>query len=249
MDTTETEAMPAAAPAAVPRPLEPIGHAGVGKSAGARAPRTTILALLPRRRPAAAPRPTLWYMTLQWVVAATVAVALAWATFATHGWIPILSPFDLVVHEIGHLLFAWAPTLLMQLGGSIAQVALPLVLAACFWWRRDDFAVIVLLAWAAESLNNVSVYVADAQDMVLSLVGDDGSGAGHDWHNILETLGRLESTDAIANAVRTASVLLFIVARGPGRARVRAGAAGVASPRRRSPTTSRFSRSAGDTTA
>jgi len=50
--------------------------------------------------------------------------------------------------------------------------------------------------------------------MLLPLVGDDGSGAGHDWHNILGTLGWLGSTDAIANAVRTASVLLFIVALG-----------------------------------
>jgi len=128
--------------------------------------------------------------------------------------VEILARFDLVVHEIGHALFAWAPTLLIQMGGSITQVALPLVIAAVFWWRRDDFAVIVLLAWAAESLNNVSIYVADAQNMVLSLVGDDGSGAGHDWHNILGTLGWLASTDAIANAVRTASVLLFVVALG-----------------------------------
>jgi len=50
--------------------------------------------------------------------------------------------------------------------------------------------------------------------MLPPLVGDDGSGAGHDWHNILGTLGWLESTDAIANAVRTASVILFIVAFG-----------------------------------
>jgi hypothetical protein len=197
-------------PATTPRTLEELGRT----SASARAPGAALLARLPRRRPAASPTPTFWYTTLQWVVAAAIAFALAFATFATHGWIPILSPFDLVVHETGHVLFVWAPTLLMQMGGSIAQVALPLVIAACFWWRRDDFAVIVLLAWAAESLNNVSIYVADAQDMVLSLVGDDGSGAGHDWHNILGTLGRLESTDAIANAVRTASVILFIVALG-----------------------------------
>ena len=205
----------------VPRPLgeigPPVASGGsrpAATGANARAPGAGLLACLPRRRPASAPSPTLWSVTLQWVVAAALVVALAWATFATHGWIPILSPFDLVVHEIGHVLFVWAPTLLMQMGGSITQVALPLVIAACFWWRRDDFAVIVLLAWAAESLNNVSIYVADAQDMVLALVGDDGSGAGHDWHNILGTLGRLESTDAIANAVRTASVCLFIVALG-----------------------------------
>jgi hypothetical protein len=214
METTEKQTTPAAAPAAVPRPLEQIGRAGAGLGTSAPAPRAPILARLPRRRPAAPPKPTLWYMTVQWAVAAAIVIALAWLTFATHGWIPILSPFDLVVHEIGHVLFVWAPTLLMQLGGSITQVALPLVIAACFWWRRDDFAVIVLLAWAAESLNNMSIYVADAQDMVLSLVGDDGSGAGHDWHNILGELGWLASTDAIANAVRTASILLFIVALG-----------------------------------
>jgi len=212
METTETQTTPAAAPPAVPRPLEQIGRAGMGASARAR--RAALLERLPRRRPAAAPKPTLWYTTLQWVVAATITGALAWLTFATHGWIPILSPFDLVVHEIGHVLFMWAPPLLMQVGGSITQVALPLVIAVCFWWRHDDFAVIVLLAWAAESLNNVSIYVADAQDMVLPLVGDDGSGAGHDWHNILGTLGWLESTDAIANVVRTASVCLFIAALG-----------------------------------
>jgi len=218
MDTTDTQTTPAAAPP----PLEQIGRAGaeagvhpaVRPGAGARTPLSGFLARLPRRRPAAATKPTLWSMTLQWAVAVAIIIALAWATLATHGWVPILSPFDLVIHEIGHVLFAWTPTLLMQMGGSITQVALPLVIAACFWWRRDDFAVIVLLAWAAESLNNVSIYVADAQDMVLSLVGDDGSGAGHDWHNILGTLGRLESTDAIANAVRTASVCLFIVALG-----------------------------------
>jgi hypothetical protein len=215
-----------------PKPLSEIGSAGAGEGArpatragaDARASLASLFARLRSRPPAAAMKPTLWSTTLQWAVTAAVVIALAWATFATHGWIPILSPFDLVVHEIGHVLFAWAPTLLMQMGGSITQVALPLVIAAVFWWRRDDFAVIVLLAWAAESLNNVSIYVADAQNMVLSLVGDDGSGAGHDWHNILETLGWLASTDAIANAVRSASVLLFVVALGlsaPGFARAR----------------------------
>lgn len=115
-------------------------------------------------------------------------LALAWLTYSRGVWIPILSPFDLVIQEIGHVLFVWAPPLLMQMGGSIA--------------------------WAAESLNSVAIYVADARDMLPPLVGDDGSGAGHDWHNILGTLDWLESTDAIANAVRTASVLLFIVAFG-----------------------------------
>jgi len=108
----------------------------------------------------------------------------------------------------------WAPPLLCSLAGSFAQVALPLGLAAYFWRRKDGFAVVLLVAWAAENLNNVAVYVADAERMVLPLVGDDGSGAGHDWHNILLELGWLTSTDAIANGVRATSVCLFVVALG-----------------------------------
>jgi len=45
-------------------------------------------------------------------------------------------------------------------------------------------------------------------------VGDDGSGAGHDWRNILRHLGLLEHTDAIAYTVRGLSALLFAAAAG-----------------------------------
>jgi len=50
--------------------------------------------------------------------------------------------------------------------------------------------------------------------MVLPLFNDDGSGAGHDWHNILSATGLLASTDTIATIVRTASVILFVIALG-----------------------------------
>jgi hypothetical protein len=75
-------------------------------------------------------------------------------------------------------------------------------------------AVVLMLAWAAESLNNVSVYIYDATRMELPLVGDDGSGAGHDWHNIFSRLGALAHTDAIAYTVRGLSVAMFVVAVG-----------------------------------
>ena len=71
-----------------------------------------------------------------------------------------------------------------------------------------------MVAWSAENLHNVSVYIADAQVMILSLFGDDGSGAGHDWHNILLALNALEATDQLALVVRTSSVILFVVALG-----------------------------------
>ncbi len=203
-----------------PRPLEQApadtaAHAGAGARSGAgpraRAPRARFsIAGRPEPKPATTP----WRLTWQWVVAAAVTVTLAWLTYSREGWIPILSAFDLSVHEFGHLLTFWAPALLCSLAGSFLQVVAPLALGGYFLWRRDSLAAILMIAWSAENLHNVSVYIADAQVMILPLFGDDGSGAGHDWHNILLELNALEATDQLALVVKTGSVILFIVALG-----------------------------------
>lgn len=164
---------------------------------------------LPSTRPGG-----LWSTTLQWIVAGLVTIALAYLTYTRNGWVPLLSYFDLGVHEFGHLLTFWAPPLIVWPAGSFLQVAGPLALAGYFYSRGDRFSVIVVIAWAAESLNNVSVYIYDATRMVLPLFGDDGSGSGHDWHNILTRLGLLGSTDGLAHFVRFLSVLLFVIALG-----------------------------------
>ena len=179
------------------------------------AARSRLASALQHRRPAGAEADDVVLgSTWQWVTAAVVTVLLAWLTYSREGWIPILSAFDLGVHEFGHLLTCWAPPLLCSFAGSLLQVAAPLLLASYFWWRRDQFAVVLMVAWAAENLHNVSVYIADAQMMILPLFGDDGSGAGHDWHNILLELNALGATDQLALVVRTCSVILFVVALG-----------------------------------
>jgi hypothetical protein len=155
-----------------------------------------------------------WKSTFQWVVAIAATVLLATLTFSRGGWVPLLSRADLGIHEFGHLLVWWAPELMVQFAGSVMQVLLPLLLGGYFLWRRDRMAVVLMMAWAAESLNNVSVYIYDATRMELPLVGDDGSGAGHDWHNILSRLGALSHTDAVAYSVRGVSVALFVAAVG-----------------------------------
>jgi hypothetical protein len=155
-----------------------------------------------------------WKLTFQWVVAIAVTCLLAVLTYTRGGWVPLLSRADLGIHELGHFLFWWGPELMVQLAGSLMQVGLPLLLGAYFLWRRDRMAVVLVLAWAAESLNNVSVYIYDATRMELPLVFDDGSGSAHDWHNILGRLGALPHTDAIAYTVRGLSVAMFAAAVG-----------------------------------
>jgi hypothetical protein len=191
------------------RPLEPVRPERTARPASGRRP-----LVLSVDRPEPRPATSSWARTWQWVVAGGITILLAWLTYSRGGWIPVLSAFDLGVHEFGHLLTAWAPALLCSFAGSFLQVAAPLLLGAYFWWRRDYLAVILMVAWSAENLHNVSVYIADAQVMILPLFGDDGSGAGHDWHNILLALNALEATDQLALVVKTGSIILFIVALG-----------------------------------
>jgi hypothetical protein len=155
-----------------------------------------------------------WELTIKWVLAAAIAGLLAYLAYSRGGWIPLLSDADLAIHEFGHRLTFWAPAIVCQLAGSFLQVAAPLGLGGYFLWRRDRFAVILMVAWAAESLNNVSVYMYDATRMVLSLFGDDGSGSGHDWHNIFGETGLLGHTDFIAYFTRGLSAALFATAIG-----------------------------------
>jgi hypothetical protein len=205
----DTSTVPAAPP-----PLEAGAQPTAQPAGRSSRSRDRLWASVLAGRPEARAAASTWSRTWQWVVAAGVTTLLAWLTYTRGGWIPLLSAFDLGVHEFGHLLTMWAPALLCSLAGSFLQVAAPLLLGAYFWWRRDQLAVVLMVAWSAENLHNVSVYIADAQAMVLPLFGDDGSGAGHDWHNVLLALGALEATDQLALLVRTASVVLFVVALG-----------------------------------
>jgi hypothetical protein len=153
-----------------------------------------------------------WRVLLLWGAALMIVVGLAWLSFTRNGWVPFLSGVDLGIHEFGHLLFLWAPFLVMAAAGSALQVAVPAALAGYFAWRGDRFAVVCMLAWLGVSLHNVSVYVRDATRMELPLLGDDGTGSGHDWRNILFELGLLGRTDDLADLVRALAVLAFLAA-------------------------------------
>ncbi len=174
-----------------------------------------IAALLEAGEEADARRvPGAWLATWRWVAGAAAVALLAWLTYSRDGWIPLLSAVDLGTHEFGHMIFMWAPSLFVSFAGSLVQVATPAGLAAYFAWRRDGLAVVLMLGWTAESLNNVSVYIYDASRLMLPLWGDDGTGAGHDWANILVRLGLLPHTDAIAFTVRGLSAAVFALALG-----------------------------------
>ncbi len=128
---------------------------------------------------------------------------------------------NLPFHEAGHVLFVVFGRFMMTLGGSLLQVAVPVVCAAVFLTRtRDPFAASAALWWAGQSLMDLAPYIADARALRLVLLGGH-TGAeveGHDWEYLLQTLGWLHRDIALGRASFALGALLMVAALGWGAA-------------------------------
>lgn len=141
-------------------------------------------------------------------------VPLSWAAFHDrYGKVPLLGGIDLAVHEFGHMLFMpfgipFLGRTMVILGGSLTQVALPLVFVAYFLRARDGArdpqAAMLCLWWSSMNLVDVAVYCADARAGVLMLVsGETGQESdGHDWNNLLHIWGLIDKDTVIAARMR-----------------------------------------------
>ena len=95
---------------------------------------------------------------------------LAWSAFRDElGYVPLLSDIDLAIHEFGHMLFMpfgiqFLGNTMMILGGSLTQVAFPLIFFGYFMRKHDDaprrdlFAAMVCLWWSAIGLLATAIY-------------------------------------------------------------------------------------------
>ncbi len=145
---------------------------------------------------------------IQGAAGALACLVLGWFAFIRGTRVPLLSLVDLGFHELGHMLTMWAPRVVYFAMGSVAQVAVPLGLAAYFLWIvRDPVGAGLCLAWAGTSAQNVSLYIADAPYQVLPLIG-----GLHDWATILgpEHLNMLGSAHAIAAVVKAFGLLCLL---------------------------------------
>ena len=165
-------------------------------------------------------------MTSDWP-APRIARTLAVSVLALYGLAILREPgfalvdnVNLPIHETGHLVFSPFGELVTALGGTLFQLIVPAVFVGYFLRRRDQFAASVALWWVAENLWNIAVYVADAQEQALPLVG----GGEHDWAFILAELDVLQQDARIAAMVRFAGTVLFVIAILWGYASAAAGA-------------------------
>jgi hypothetical protein len=155
---------------------------------------------------------------------ALVLTCLAWIAFRDElGYIPLLSDIDLAIHEFGHMLFMpfgiqFLGNTMMILGGSLTQVAFPLVFVGYFMRkendgrRRDLFAAMVCLWWSGINLLSVAIYCADSRAGQLMLLdGSTGQESdGHDWNNLLTRWGLLAHDTAIARWMRAIAFVVCV---------------------------------------
>src|SRR5712672_1998283 len=154
---------------------------------------------------------------------AVLLVLLAWVAFHNaYGYIPLLSDIDLAIHEFGHMLFMpfgiqFLGNTMMILGGSLTQVAFPLVFFGYFMRKHDDaprdlFAAMVCLWWSGINLLSVAIYCADSRAGQLMLIdGSTGQESdGHDWNNLLGRWGLLQHDIGIARGMRAIAWLICV---------------------------------------
>jgi hypothetical protein len=149
---------------------------------------------------------------------------LSWGAFHdAYAYIPIVSDVSTAIHEFGHMLFMpfGIPILggtMVILGGSLTEVAFPLVFVGYFVRKREDgqhrdvFAAMVCLWWSAIGLLATAIYCADSRAGKLMLLdGLTGQESdGHDWYNLLDRWGLLEHDTQIARWMRMIAWLMCV---------------------------------------
>jgi len=117
---------------------------------------------------------------------------------------------NLAFHEAGHVFATPFGRTVHYLGGTLGQLAVPVILVGYFLVRRHQPAgAAFAFWWLGESLVNVATYMADARTLALPLVG----GGDHDWNELFYRFGVLDesSVAAISGATRGAGVAVMVL--------------------------------------
>ncbi|MEX0979985.1 MAG: hypothetical protein WDZ89_02755 [Gemmatimonadota bacterium] len=114
---------------------------------------------------------------------------------------------NLGIHEVGHYLFM--PFGVMPLGefgmiagGTLLQLAAPIVAAWMFLRQEDYFGIAVAVCWLGTSLYGVARYAEDARARMLNLVSPGSGTPIHDWHYLLGRTGLLEQDQLVGSLLR-----------------------------------------------
>lgn len=136
-------------------------------------------------------------------------VWLTWVV-ATHGGPSFLDGVNLIFHEAGHAIFAFAPEYFTVLSGTLMQLAVPMVCVVAFLRQGQPVSAALALWWMGQSMVGVSVYLGDARTQALPLLG--GDTVEHDWTYLLDHIGLLPYDTVLAASVRGLAVVVMLAA-------------------------------------
>lgn len=129
----------------------------------------------------------------------------------------IASGINLAIHEAGHVVFGFfGIDFLMVAGGTILQLAAPLIAAWMFYRQRDYFGIAIAFCWLATNFFDVAAYAADARAGELQLVSLGGGDPEHDWFIMLAETDLLNYDKVIGGMFRAAGDLCFLFGIGFG---------------------------------
>lgn len=120
----------------------------------------------------------------------------------------IFDGINLGIHEMGHLVFAIFPEFLTFLGGTLLQLAAPVICGVMLFRQSDYFGTSFCGSWLGANFYNVAIYQADAQSQLLPLVTVGGGVPIHDWHYLLDRLGLLQWDSQVAFITRVFGFLI-----------------------------------------
>ncbi len=120
----------------------------------------------------------------------------------------LLDNLNYLIHEAGHVYWAWGGAFLHHLGGTLNEIIFPLVVAFWALLRKARLVPALCLLWLAHNLIGISRYMADARQMKLPIPG----GGTHDWNQLLQMMGVLEHDAPISSALYWLGIVLAAVA-------------------------------------
>lgn len=156
-------------------------------------------------------RSLLWLLFLAW------GVRLIWMDYRTGGiGESFLHGPLLVFHEAGHVIFSPFGELMTVLGGTLAQLLLPAIMAAALLIRnRDPFGAALGVWLLGVSVLDVAPYVYDAlRPQLILLGGHTGEQGGHDWMYLLGEVGLRQHARTLGWLTHKAGALLVLLALG-----------------------------------
>ena len=106
---------------------------------------------------------------------------------------------NLMIHEAGHLFFAWGGHTIMLLGGTLGELLVPALCAAFFWFHRQTYGFAFCAFWFFENFLYIGTYMADARTSALPLVNADES----DWTLLFTQWDVLVHDQQIGHFTRT----------------------------------------------